>query len=109
MVAPNTPVEIWELDDPVLEPGSVHNETVASEVCGTDVHLLHGQLSGVPYPIIPGHVSVGRILEAPGVEADARRIYFGPTPLGAAVAKAEGRRLEALVREARALGVISGS
>ncbi len=43
-----------------------------------------------------------------GSEADPRRKYFRPTPLGAAVAKAEGRRLEKLVKEARALGVISG-
>jgi threonine dehydrogenase-like Zn-dependent dehydrogenase len=41
-------------------------ETVASEVCGTDVHLHHGRLAGVPYPIIPGHVSVGRVLETNG-------------------------------------------
>ena len=34
-------------------------ETMFSEVCGTDVHLWHGRLRGVPYPIIPGHVSVG--------------------------------------------------
>jgi L-iditol 2-dehydrogenase len=33
--------------------------TLYSEVCGTDVHLWHGRLSGVPYPLIPGHVSVG--------------------------------------------------
>jgi len=71
MVAPDTPLEIWELDDPELEPGSVLLETVASEVCGTDVHLLHGQLAGVPYPIIPGHVSVGRVLENRGVNTDA--------------------------------------
>ncbi len=43
---------------------------MASEVCGTDVHLHHGRLAGVPYPIIPGHVSVGRVLEAAGVERD---------------------------------------
>jgi L-iditol 2-dehydrogenase len=78
MVAPHSPVEVWELDDPVLEPGSVLLETVASEVCGTDVHLHHGQLSGVPYPIIPGHVSVGRILEAPGVTTDALGSPIGP-------------------------------
>lgn len=71
MVAPDTPMEIRELDDPVLEPGAVLLETVASEVCGTDVHLFHGQLAGVPYPIIPGHVSVGRVLETRGVRADA--------------------------------------
>ena len=43
-----------------------------------------------------------------GVETDSRRKYFGPTPLGEAVARAEGRRLEILVRDARAVGVISG-
>ncbi len=71
MVAPRAPLELWELEDPTLEPGSVLLETVASEVCGTDVHLFHGQLAGVPYPIIPGHVSVGRVLEARGVDRDA--------------------------------------
>ncbi len=78
MVAPDAPLEIWELDDPVLEPGSILLETLASEVCGTDVHLFHGQLAGVPYPIIPGHVSVGRILEAPGVETDALGTPLAP-------------------------------
>jgi L-iditol 2-dehydrogenase len=33
--------------------------TQRSEVCGTDVHLWHGRSRGVPYPIIPGHVSAG--------------------------------------------------
>jgi L-iditol 2-dehydrogenase len=28
-------------------------------------------LAGVPYPIVPGHVSVGRVLETHGVKADA--------------------------------------
>lgn len=40
-------------------------------MCGTDVHLLHGRLDGVPYPIVPGHVSVGRMLEARDVTEDA--------------------------------------
>ena len=71
MTEPRAPIEIRELADPSLEPGSILLETVASEVCGTDVHLHHGRLSGVPYPIIPGHVSVGRILESRGVTHDA--------------------------------------
>jgi threonine dehydrogenase-like Zn-dependent dehydrogenase len=71
MTAPNQPIEIRLIDDPVVQVGGVLIETVASEVCGTDVHLLHGKLAGVPYPIIPGHVSVGRVLEAPGVDRDA--------------------------------------
>ncbi|HEX9729293.1 MAG TPA: zinc-binding dehydrogenase [Gemmatimonadales bacterium] len=71
MSGPRKPIEVREIPDPVLEPGSVLLETVASEVCGTDVHLHHGRLAGVPYPIIPGHVSVGRILESVGVDRDA--------------------------------------
>jgi threonine dehydrogenase-like Zn-dependent dehydrogenase len=70
MVGPQRPIEIWDLDDPDIEVGGVLLETVASEVCGTDVHLSHGRLAGVPYPIIPGHVSVGRVLETGGEVAD---------------------------------------
>lgn len=71
MPGPERPLEVWEIAKPALEPGAVLLETVASEVCGTDVHLHHGRLAGVPYPIIPGHVSVGRVLEARDVRADA--------------------------------------
>ena len=54
-------------------------ETVASEVCGTDVHLFHGRLPGVPYPIVPGHVSVGRVLEKSGSlrDVEGREIEAG--------------------------------
>lgn len=61
--APGRPTEIREFPSPALQPGEILLETIASEVCGTDVHLRAGRLSGVPYPIIPGHVSVGRVLE----------------------------------------------
>ena len=71
MTKPGAPMEVWDLPAPDLEEGAVLLETVASEVCGTDVHLHHGRLAGVPYPIIPGHVSVGRILESRGVDVDA--------------------------------------
>lgn len=71
MTAPEAPMEMWDLPDPEVEEGGVLLETIASEVCGTDVHLHHGRLAGVPYPIVPGHVSVGRVLEASGVEKDA--------------------------------------
>ena len=59
MPAPRAPIEIREFDEPVLEPGSILLRTLYSEVCGTDVHIWHGRLAGVPFPIIPGHVSVG--------------------------------------------------
>jgi threonine dehydrogenase-like Zn-dependent dehydrogenase len=71
MPGPRKPIEIRDFPSPNLEPGAVLLETVASEVCGTDVHIHHGQLAGVPFPIIPGHVSVGRIAAANGVRSDA--------------------------------------
>src|SRR5690349_17327664 len=61
MTAPGRPIEVREFERPVLAPGSALLRTARSEVCGTDVHLWHGRLSGVPYPIIPGHVSAGTL------------------------------------------------
>jgi threonine dehydrogenase-like Zn-dependent dehydrogenase len=69
MTAPSAPIEVRDLPLPALEPGAVLLETIASEVCGTDVHLWHGRLAGVPYPIVPGHVSVGRIAAFGGHDA----------------------------------------
>ena len=64
MQAPHAPLVVREIPGPVLEPGAALLRTLYSEVCGTDVHLHHGKLD-VPFPIIPGHVSVG-IVEAAG-------------------------------------------
>lgn len=61
MPAPRTPIEIREFARPDLEPGAALLRTARSEVCGTDVHLWHGRLAGVPYPIVPGHVSAGTL------------------------------------------------
>jgi len=81
MTEPRAPIALWELSDPDLEEGSILLETIASEVCGTDVHLHHGRLAGVPYPIVPGHVSVGRVLETRGVNGDALGESLGPGDL----------------------------
>ncbi len=61
MPKPHAPLEVRDFPEPELEPGSALMQVELSEVCGTDVHLHHGRLQGVPYPIIPGHVSVGRL------------------------------------------------
>ena len=63
--APHAPVELRELPLPQLEKGAALLHTMYSEVCGTDVHLHHGKLD-VPYPIIPGHVSVGTVAASSG-------------------------------------------
>lgn len=64
-------VEIRDVPIPPMAPGAVLLRTLASEVCGTDVHLFHGRLAGVPYPLIPGHVSAGRIEDMGGEVHDA--------------------------------------
>lgn len=63
---PNAPVEIREVAEPELETNSALLAVELSEVCGTDVHLQHGRLAGVPYPLVPGHVSVGRLQKIRG-------------------------------------------
>ncbi len=70
MNAPHAPLELREHDFPNLPPGGILLETVASEVCGTDVHLHEGHLDSVPWPIIPGHVSCGRVVETAGSPRD---------------------------------------
>jgi L-iditol 2-dehydrogenase len=79
MVGPGQPIEVQDRPSPDLEPGSILLETIYSEVCGTDVHLHHGRLAGVPYPIIPGHVSVGRVIKVAGksVDIDGQPIHEG--------------------------------
>jgi len=65
MSAPQAPLAVTEIKEPQLEPGAALLRTLYSEVCGTDVHLHHGRLQ-VPFPIIPGHVSVGVVDKARG-------------------------------------------
>ncbi len=70
MAAPGAALEYGTVMIPEPEPGAMLLETLYSEVCGTDVHLWHGRLAGVPYPIIPGHVSVGRVAHTDGTASD---------------------------------------
>ncbi len=66
MPRPHAPIELREIPEPRLDMDSALLEVELSEVCGTDVHLRDGRLAGVPYPIIPGHVSVGRLSKIRG-------------------------------------------
>jgi threonine dehydrogenase-like Zn-dependent dehydrogenase len=74
------PLRVEEIREPTLEPGSALLRTLYSEVCGTDVHLHHGRLQ-VPFPIIPGHVSVGVVDKARGdlKDIDGQPIKEGDT------------------------------
>jgi L-iditol 2-dehydrogenase len=67
---PNSRVELREVPEPELEKNSALLRVELSEVCGTDVHLQRGRLEGVPYPLVPGHVSVGRLEKIRGEVVD---------------------------------------
>jgi L-iditol 2-dehydrogenase len=64
------PCELREFPLPELGADSALLKVELSEVCGTDVHLRDGRLGGVPYPIIPGHVSVGTLERIRGTICD---------------------------------------
>jgi L-iditol 2-dehydrogenase len=83
MPAPRVPVEVREFPEPDLPPGGALLRTALSEVCGTDVHLWHGRLPGVPYPIIPGHVTTGT-LEA--MRGDLTDVHGNPLREGDRIA-----------------------
>ena len=76
---PNARVEVREVDEPDLEANSALLEVEVSEVCGTDVHVQQGRLAGVPYPLVPGHVSVGRLQKIRGelLDVEGRRFKEG--------------------------------
>ena len=73
---PNAPVELREVRLPDLENDSALLEVELSEVCGTDVYLQQGRLQGVPYPLVPGHVSVGRLSKIRGTLLDVEGREF---------------------------------
>jgi threonine dehydrogenase-like Zn-dependent dehydrogenase len=81
MTGPGQPLERRKFAAPRARPGGAILEMVATEVCGTDVHLHHGRLSGVPYPIIPGHVNCGRVLETGGPLQDVEGRAIAPGAL----------------------------
>jgi len=76
---PNAEVEVREVAEPDLETNSALLEVELSEVCGTDVYLQQGRLAGVPYPLVPGHVSVGRLQKIRGelLDVEGRRFSEG--------------------------------
>lgn len=47
---------------PALEAGQLLIRVEACAVCRTDLHVLDGELPDVPYPVIPGHQVVGRVV-----------------------------------------------
>jgi 2-desacetyl-2-hydroxyethyl bacteriochlorophyllide A dehydrogenase len=66
-------VGVQRVDDPTPGPREVLVRVDACGICGTDLHILDGELPSTRYPIIPGHefcgevVAAGRQVERPRV------------------------------------------
>ena len=54
---------VQDVPDPVPEPGDVVVEVKASGLCGTDVHLIRGDMAPAAFPFIPGHEVAGRVVD----------------------------------------------
>ena len=64
---------VTQRDIPQAGPNEVLIKVMASGICGTDVHIYHGDYLG-DYPVIPGHEFSG-VVEAVGSEV--KRIHVG--------------------------------
>jgi L-iditol 2-dehydrogenase len=58
------PLQLREIPLPAVEPKGILVKVEMAGLCGTDVHSQRGELTiKPPLPIIPGHETIGRIVE----------------------------------------------
>jgi 2-desacetyl-2-hydroxyethyl bacteriochlorophyllide A dehydrogenase len=55
-------LSVTTVHDPTPEPRSVVLEIDGCGICGTDIHLIDGDLPYQPYPVIPGHEFAGTVV-----------------------------------------------
>ncbi|HEV7823302.1 MAG TPA: zinc-dependent alcohol dehydrogenase family protein [Mycobacteriales bacterium] len=55
-------IEVSTVDDPVPAAREVVVAVAGCGICGTDLHLLDGELPYRPYPVIPGHEFAGTVV-----------------------------------------------
>lgn len=95
----------------VLREGPAHGYRIVKEIESRETEL--GTIyPGNLYRRIRDLLSRDLLEEVPpppSGEVDPRRKYYGVSPLGEVVARAEARRLEELVGEARAMGLLPES
>lgn len=69
------------VDDPTPGPREIVLEVAGAGICGTDLHMIDGDLEGTVYPIVPGHEFAGTVA-AVGAEviefAEGDRVAVDP-------------------------------
>lgn len=53
---------VRDVEEPRPGPGEVLVEVRACGLCGTDVHIVHGEFPPAPYPLTPGHEFAGVVV-----------------------------------------------
>lgn len=46
-----------------VEPGDVRIDITHSGICHSDIHSVNGDWGAQPYPVVPGHEIIGRVVE----------------------------------------------
>ena len=67
-------VGIQRVDDPTPGPREVLVQVEACGICGTDIHILEGELPPTRYPIVPGHEFCGELV---AVGHDVKHVRVG--------------------------------
>ena len=65
---------VERVDDPAPDPDGVVVAPDGCGICGTDLHILDGEMASTRYPIVPGHEFCGEVV---AVGRDVRGIAVG--------------------------------
>lgn len=55
-------IDVTQLPDPTPGPSDAILRVEANGICGTDLHLLQGDVSQARYPVVPGHEFCGEVI-----------------------------------------------
>ena len=70
---PNS-MSVSKIDDPTPQAGEAVIKVEACGICGTDIHVLHGEFAPTRYPIVPGHEFCGEVVAVAG---DVKNVKVG--------------------------------
>jgi len=65
---------VSRIEDPKPAAGEAVIKVEACGICGTDIHVLHGEFAPTRYPIIPGHEFSGEVV---AVANDVKNVKVG--------------------------------
>lgn len=67
-------MSVSKIEDPTPSAGEAVIKVEACGICGTDIHVLHGEFAPTRYPIVPGHEFCGEVV---AVAKDVTNVKVG--------------------------------